>query len=72
MTVQPLTPELAERLDLPRQTRGVVTTDLDPTGQAASAGLREGDVASFPRFISPFFRSFPPFRRRPTSPTRPA
>jgi Do/DeqQ family serine protease len=44
MTVQPVTPELAERLDLPRQTRGVVITDLDPTGQAASAGLREGDV----------------------------
>jgi serine protease Do len=44
MTVQPLTPDIAERLELSRDTRGVVITDVDPSGQAASAGLREGDV----------------------------
>ena len=44
MTVEPLTPELAGRLNLDRDVRGVVITDLDPSGAAASAGLREGDV----------------------------
>jgi Do/DeqQ family serine protease len=44
MTVEPLTPELAARLDVDRDVRGVVITDIDPSGAAASAGLREGDV----------------------------
>ena len=44
MTVQPLTPELAARLELDRDAKGVVITSLDPAGAAASAGLREGDV----------------------------
>jgi Do/DeqQ family serine protease len=44
MTVQPLTPELAARLDLDRDAKGVVITDVDPSGAAASAGLRSGDV----------------------------
>lgn len=44
MTVEPITPEMARRLDLDRDTRGVVITDVDPSGAAASAGLREGDV----------------------------
>lgn len=44
MTVQPLTPELAGRLDLDSGARGVVIADVDPSGAAASAGLREGDV----------------------------
>jgi serine protease Do len=44
MTVQPLTPELAARLDLERDAKGVVITDVDPSGAAASAGLRSGDV----------------------------
>jgi serine protease Do len=44
VSVQPLTPQLAERLDVPRDTAGVVVTDIDPDGQAADAGLREGDV----------------------------
>ena len=44
MTVEPLTPEIARQLDIDRDTRGVVITDVDPSGAAASAGLREGDV----------------------------
>jgi serine protease Do len=44
MTVEPLTPELAARLELDRNAKGVVITDVDPAGAAASAGLREGDV----------------------------
>ena len=44
MTVEPLTPEIARQLELDRNTRGVVIADVDPSGAAASAGLREGDV----------------------------
>ena len=44
MTVEPLTAEIARQLDLDRDTKGVVITDVDPSGAAASAGLREGDV----------------------------
>ena len=44
MAVEPLTPELAGRLGLGRNVKGVVITDIDPSGAAASAGLREGDV----------------------------
>jgi Do/DeqQ family serine protease len=44
MSVQPLTPEIAAQLDLPRATKGVVVTDLDPAGVAADSGLQEGDV----------------------------
>jgi serine protease Do len=44
MTVQPLTPELAERFELTRGTRGVVITDVDPNGAAADTGLQPGDV----------------------------
>ena len=44
MTVEPLTPELAAQLNVARNVKGVVITDVDPAGAAASAGLREGDV----------------------------
>src|SRR5688572_19449463 len=44
MTVEPLTPEVAAQLELGRNVKGVVITDVDPSGAAASAGLREGDV----------------------------
>ncbi|MEO8677594.1 MAG: DegQ family serine endoprotease [Vicinamibacterales bacterium] len=44
MTVEPVTPEIAAQLDLPKDIKGVVISDLDPSGAAAGAGLREGDV----------------------------
>ena len=44
MSVEPITPQIARELELDRNTKGVVITDLDPSGAAASAGLREGDV----------------------------
>lgn len=44
LTIEPLTPQIADRLELPRDVEGVVITDIDPSGAAASAGLREGDV----------------------------
>ena len=40
----PLTPELASRYGLPRDTRGVVVRDVDPDGRAADAGIEAGDV----------------------------
>jgi len=43
-TVTPMTPELAARLGLGRDARGVVITDVDPAGAAAEAGLQPGDV----------------------------
>jgi serine protease Do len=44
LTVAPITPELARQLQLDRDAKGVVITNVDPSGAAASAGLREGDV----------------------------
>ena len=44
MSVEPITPEIARQLELDRNTKGVVISDVDPEGAAASAGLREGDV----------------------------
>jgi serine protease Do len=44
VAVEPLTPESAARLELPRETRGLVVTNVDPEGPAADAGLRRGDV----------------------------
>jgi serine protease Do len=44
MTLSPLTPQLARRLEVPPSTSGVVVTDIDPNGPAASAGVRSGDV----------------------------
>jgi Do/DeqQ family serine protease len=44
LSLQPLTPDVAEQLDLPRNASGVVIAEVDPSGRGASAGLREGDV----------------------------
>jgi serine protease Do len=44
VSVAPLTPELASRYKLPRDTHGVVVEDVDPNGRAADAGIQAGDV----------------------------
>ena len=44
MSVQPLTPEIAENVGVPRGTPGVIVSDVDPAGIAAESGLQEGDV----------------------------
>jgi Do/DeqQ family serine protease len=44
MAVQPLTPRLAQQLEVPRATEGVAVTGVDPDGAAAAAGIQEGDV----------------------------
>jgi len=44
MGVEPLTPDVAEQLGLPRSTQGLVVGELDPSGIAADSGIQEGDV----------------------------
>jgi serine protease Do len=44
MTLRELTPELAERLELPRGTRGVVVMDVEAGEAAEEAGLQRGDL----------------------------
>jgi serine protease Do len=44
ITVEPLTPELAEELRLKPGTQGVVVDSADPTGPAGAAGIQRGDV----------------------------
>ncbi len=44
LAIQTLTPELAENLGLERGLKGVVVTQVDPSGPAGEAGLRRGDV----------------------------
>uniref|UniRef100_UPI00286A32D8 Do family serine endopeptidase n=1 Tax=Sphingomonas sp. TaxID=28214 RepID=UPI00286A32D8 len=42
LTLQPLTPDLARRSNLPASARGVVITAVDPASDAAEKGLRAG------------------------------
>jgi serine protease Do len=44
MSVQPLTPDLAEQVGVPRGTQGVLVSSVDPEGVAADSQLQEGDV----------------------------
>ncbi len=44
LTVQTLTPELAENLGVDRSLKGVVVTQVEGSGPAAEAGIRRGDV----------------------------
>ncbi len=44
MTLRNLTPDLAERLELPRGTKGVVVMDVEAGEAAEDAGLKRGDV----------------------------
>jgi serine protease Do len=42
--VQPLTPDLAEQVGVPRGTQGLLVAGVDPAGIAADSQLAEGDV----------------------------
>src|SRR3954452_16646567 len=44
MSVQPLTPDLAEEAGVPRGTQGVLVADVDPSGLAAESQIQPGDV----------------------------
>ena len=44
MTLRNLTPDMADRLELPRATKGVVVTDVEAGNAAEEAGLSRGDV----------------------------
>jgi Do/DeqQ family serine protease len=46
VVVEPLTPDAAARMELPRDTRGLVVTNVDPEGPAADSGLQRGDIVS--------------------------
>jgi len=44
LSVQPLTPELAQELNIRAGTTGVVVTSVDPAGPAGAAGIQRGDL----------------------------
>jgi serine protease Do len=44
MTLRNLSPDVAERLELPRSAKGVVVTDVEAGEAAEKAGLQQGDV----------------------------
>jgi Do/DeqQ family serine protease len=44
VSVAPLTPELASRLGVSKDTQGVVVQAVDPNGRAADVGIQAGDV----------------------------
>ena len=44
VVVQPLTPRIAQQLNLPEDANGVVVSAVDPTSDAARQGLQRGDL----------------------------
>ncbi len=44
LDLQPLTPEIAKQLGAPGDAKGLVVTDVDPTGPGAEAGIDRGDM----------------------------
>jgi serine protease Do len=44
MSVQPLTPDLADQVGVPRSTQGLLVAGVDPEGIAADSQVQEGDV----------------------------
>lgn len=46
VSVQAVTPDLRQQLQLPESAHGVVITDVDQSSRAADAGLQQGDVVT--------------------------
>ena len=44
LSLQPLSPEIIKQLELPADTKGLVVTEVDPSGAAAEEGITRGDV----------------------------
>jgi S1-C subfamily serine protease len=44
VSVVPVTPEIASRMRLPKDARGVVVREVSPDGRAADAGIQAGDL----------------------------
>lgn len=44
LQVEPMTPALAQQLNLPANTHGLAVVGVDPTGPGADAGIQTGDV----------------------------
>jgi len=44
LSVQNLTPQIAQQLNLPHNSSGVVVTEVDPSSPAAAVGLQPGDI----------------------------
>jgi serine protease Do len=44
LSVQGLTPDIRQQLQVPEGTQGVVITDVDPDAAASAAGLQQGDI----------------------------
>ncbi len=44
LQVEPMTPSLAQQLNLPANTQGLAVVRVDPNGPAAEAGIQTGDV----------------------------
>jgi serine protease Do len=44
VSVQALTSDLRQQLQVPDGTQGVVITDIDPNSKASAAGLQQGDI----------------------------
>src|SRR6185503_19170977 len=44
LSLQPLTAEMASRYGLEADDQGLVVTRVDPAGNAANAGIRQGDL----------------------------
>jgi len=44
LSVQGLTPDIRQQLQVPEGTQGVVITDVDPDSSASAVGLQQGDI----------------------------